>query len=194
MTPGAPLRVARGGRRLWPALGTVTVERPEVTVNRRPVQGTVALNDGDKVATNARGRAHIDLPGRGAVDLLENTDPYFIREGACILVRLLFGTGRIWGVDVCVEDEGRNRIIMNSAVSVETDRQQTAFTVLNGTVRLRAARDGTEVTLAQGERIVIANTGVMNRILVPPTQLDATSRGRFRGRCPTATTSTWAPR
>ena len=205
MTARAPLPVARGRRGLWPALalamlagcesappqpvdpatlpsgpalGTVTVVRPEVTVNRRPVRDTVPLNDGDKVATNARGRAHIDLPGHGAVDLEENTDPYFIREGACVLVRLLFGTGRIRGIDICVEDEQRNRIIMNSGVYVETDRQQTIITVLDGTVRLRTARDGTVVTLSQGERIAIENAGLRPRDIVPPTQLDAI-RQRF---------------
>lgn len=161
-----------------PALGAVTVVQPEVTVNRRPVHDTVPLYDGDKVATNAKGRAHIDLPGRGAVDLLENTDPYFfIREGACVLVRLLYGRGRIRGRDICVENEQHDHITMNSEVYLETDREQTAITVLDGTVRLRTARDGTEVTLSQGERITIVNR-VMSRIPVSPTQLDAI-RQRF---------------
>ena len=156
-----------------PALGTVTVVQPEVTVNRRPVQDTVPLYDGDKVATNAKGRAHIDLPGRGVVDLLENTDPYFIREGACVLVRLLWGRGKIRGRDICVENEQHDHITMNSEVYLETDRQQTTITVLDGTVRLRTARDGAEVTLSQGEKITIVNTRVINRLLVPPTEIQA---------------------
>jgi ferric-dicitrate binding protein FerR (iron transport regulator) len=157
-------------------LGTVTATAAQVSVNTRPVSGTVALNDGDKVATDATGRAHIDLPGRGTVDLEANTDPYFIREGACVLVRILFGGALVSGSSLCVEDDQGTRVALNSAIHVSVARGRTSITVLEGTVHLqRIARVPTQETLTQFHRITVTG-GVQQRVIVPQTEVDGIRR------------------
>ncbi len=169
-TPG-PLAPAR--------LGTVTATVAKVSVNNHPVQGTVPLNDGDKVATDATGRAHIELPGRGTVDLEANTDPWFIREGACVLVRILFGGALVSGSSLCVEDDQGTRVALGSAIHVHVAQGRTSITVVEGTVHLqRVARVQTQETLTQFQRITVLNGRLQQRVIVPRTEVDVI-RQRF---------------
>ena len=160
-------------------LGTVTATVPTVFVNRGPVQGARPLNDGDKVATDATGRAHIELPGRGTVDLEPNTDPWFIREGGCVVVRILFGGALVSGSSLCVEDDQGTRVVLNSAVHVHVAQGRTSITVVEGAVHLqRIARAPTQETLTQSQRIVVMNGRVQQRINVPRTEIEVL-RQRF---------------
>jgi ferric-dicitrate binding protein FerR (iron transport regulator) len=158
-------------------LGTVTATAAQVSVNNRPVAGTVPLNNGDKVATDATGRAHIDLPGRGTVDLEANTDPWFIREGACVVVRILFGGALVSGSSLCVEDEQGTRVALGSAVHVYVARGRTSITVVEGTVHLqRIAHVQTQETLTQLQRITVMNGRLQQRVTVPKTEVDVLRR------------------
>lgn len=152
-------------------LGTVTVMSATVSVNGRPVQGTVSLNDGDKVATDATGRAHIELAGHETVDLEPNTDPWFIREGACVLVRILFGGALVSGSRLCVEDDQGTRVTLKSAIYVHVAPRRTTVTVVEGTVELRGASESTPTILTRFQRISIMNGRLQNRVIVPPIQV-----------------------
>lgn len=160
-------------------LGTAAATAANVSVNNRPVQGTVPLNDGDKVATDATGRAHIELPGHGTVDLEANTDPWFIREGACVVVRILFGGALVSGSTLCVEDDQGTRVALNSAIHVHVAQGQTRITVVEGSVHLqRIGRVQTQETLTQFQRITVMNGRLQQRVIVPRPEVDVL-RQRF---------------
>lgn len=167
------------GPRTPTRLGTVTAMAATVSVNNRPVQGTVPLNDGDKVATDATGRVHVELPGRGTVDLEVNTDPWFVREGACVVVRIIFGGALVSGSSLCVEDDQGTRVALGSAIHVHVGQGRTSITVVEGTVHLqRIARVQTLETLTSLQRVTIANGRVQQRAIVPRTEVDVL-RQRF---------------
>jgi hypothetical protein len=154
-------------------LGTVTATAPTVTVNNHPVQGTVVLHDGDKVTTSASGRAHVEITGRGIADIEPGTDPWFVREGACVVVRIIFGKAFVDGTGLCVEDDAGTRVALNSAVHVEVAQGRTRITVLEGTVELqRIARVPTQETLASLERITVARGRIEQRVVVPRSEVD----------------------
>jgi len=159
-------------------LGTVTAVAAQVSVNNRPVVSTVALNDGDKVTTDATGRAHIALPGRGTVDLEPGTDPWFIREGACVLVRIVFGGALVSGSGLCVEDDQGTRLALDSAIHIQVAHGRTSvITVVEGTVRLqRIGRVQTQEPLPQFQRITVTNGVLQQRVTVPQTEVDLLRR------------------
>jgi hypothetical protein len=161
-TPTGPVR-----------LGTVTETAGSVTVNNRPIQGSVALNDGDKVTTGPTGRAHVELTGRGTVELEPGTDPWFIREGACVVVRILFGGALVSGTGLCVEDEPGTRVALNSAIHVEVTKGRTRITVVEGTVQLqRVARVPTQEALTQLQRVTVVSGRIQQRVVVPRAEIE----------------------
>jgi hypothetical protein len=154
-------------------LGTVSVISPTVTVNNRSVVGTVPLNDGDKIATSASGRAHVEIAGHGTVDIEPGTDPSIILEGACVVVRIIFGSAFVEGTGLCVEDGQGTRVALNSAVHVEVGQGRMQITVLEGTAQVqRIARVPAHETLTSLQRITIARGRVEQRVIVPRSEAD----------------------
>ncbi len=73
------------------SIGQVRADAPVVSVNGRPVTGTVPLSIGDDVQTDASGRATILLDAGGYLVIGPNTDPLFqlVGEAGCVATNVL---------------------------------------------------------------------------------------------------------
>jgi hypothetical protein len=159
-------------------LGTLTVVDDTVRINGRAVRGSVPLSEGDAVETSGNGRARVDIPGRGTVDLGSRFS--FVRDGACVLVRILLGQALVSGHGFCVEDPDGTRLVLNSTVHVSVSPAATVVTVIEGNVQLaRVARAPSVVTLAPLERVTIASRTVQRRERVPPSEVERIRRLRI---------------
>ena len=110
----------------------------DVFLNGSPVRSGTSVFDGDRVSTGAKSSAIVEFPGRGFVQFDENTDPYFgfLREGACVLVRV-FRIGQLFaqGREICLQDQWGVALVLSSSVNWQIVGERSTLSVTDGTVR-----------------------------------------------------------
>ncbi len=117
-------------------IGHIEATGPNVQYNHRPTRGGHTVRSGDNVSTGANSRATIRLTGGGVVTLDEETDPEFIKEAWCILVKILEGQVHTEGPGICFETP-HARGMINSEVNIKVTNQESIITVLKGSVNIK---------------------------------------------------------
>lgn len=122
-------------------LGSLEATGPNVIHNNRRITGGGHfLRNGDNVSTGPGSRATVRLTGGGIVTIDANTDPDFIRESWCILVKILKGQVHTSGPGICFETPQASGVF-NSEVNTRVTHQETTITVLTGSADINRPVD-----------------------------------------------------
>ena len=165
-------------------IGTFTVVHRPVSVKdalgeRAVVPGDALYND-SKVTTGPGGGARIEIPGYGALELDERTDPFFEKagQGACVLVRILYGLVYATGSNFCVDlpPDGAD-FVLNSSANIRVSSSTAVVTVLDGSARFRRLR---LPPLTAGQQATITTGKTPQIVQLSPAQLRAVTAWRQR--------------
>lgn len=117
-------------------IGSLEATGPNVIYNNRRITGGGHfIRSGDNVSTGPSSRATVRLTGGGVVTIDANTDPDFIRESWCILVKILKGQVHTSGPGICFETPHASGVF-NSEVNTRVTQQETTITVLTGSAEI----------------------------------------------------------
>jgi hypothetical protein len=164
-------------------IGTLRTDGAAVFRNARQASDGEAVYSGDRVSTGAASAARIDFVRGGFAELDEQTDPDFrlLREGVCLLIRILTGRMFVDSENACVEIEDPNlRVVLNSRVHWQAGRQRSTVTVLEG--RIDVIWPAREVVPA-GQQVVGLRTQIARPTPVSRVDLErvvAWRQGYFR--------------
>lgn len=122
-------------------IGCLEATGPNVIYNNRRITGGGhSIRSGDNVSTGPNSRATVRLTGGGVVTIDANTDPDFIRESWCILVKILKGQVHTSGPGICFETPHASGVF-NSEVNTRVTHQETTITVLTGSADINRPVD-----------------------------------------------------
>lgn len=145
-------------------VGRLDVDGPNAFLNGRRTGDGARVFLGDRVSTGFATSVKVFLQGGGYVQLDQNTDPDFLREGGCLIIQILTGRVFIDGTGVCIETpsiSARQASQIHYAVSSAT----TETVVLAGSVVMRRPA---QVTLGQYDYYVVSgNQAQAPRRLTP---------------------------
>lgn len=145
-------------------VGRLDVDGPNAFLNGKRTGDGARVYIGDRVSTGFATSVKVFLQGGGYVQLDQNTDPDFLREGGCLLIQILTGRVFIDGTGVCIETpsiSARQASQVHYAVSSAT----TETVVLAGSVVMRRPA---QVTLSQYDYYVVSgNQAQAPRRLAP---------------------------
>lgn len=131
------LVVAAGGAEAAKELvGRLDVAGPNGFLNGKRAAKNTPVYVGDRVSTGPATSVKVLLRGGGYVQLDQNTDPDFLKEGGCLIVQILSGRVFIDGTGVCVATPS---IAARQASQVHYTvlRGKTETVVLAGNVSMR---------------------------------------------------------
>lgn len=131
------LVVAAGGAEAAKELvGRLDVAGPNGFLNGKRAAKNTPVYVGDRVSTGPATSVKVLLSGGGYVQLDQNTDPDFLKEGGCLIVQILSGRVFIDGTGVCVATPS---IAARQASQVHYTvlRGKTETVVLAGNVSMR---------------------------------------------------------
>ena len=117
-------------------IGRLDVAGPNGFLNGKRAATNTPVYLGDRVSTGPATSVKVWLRGGGYVQLDQNTDPDFLKEGGCLIVQILSGRVFIDGTGVCVATPS---IAARQASQVHYNVQQskTETVVLAGNVAMR---------------------------------------------------------
>lgn len=161
------------------AIARLAVDGPAAYINNRPAyHGTYVFN-GDNVSTGPGTSAILVLNDGGTIQLDENTDPEFINDGVCVLMRIVGGQALIQTKTICAHFLSKQKVplagTVNSAVNLRIDDQEAWLTVLEGRIEMTAPRPA---TLRTNDRYIAASDGTVD--IQPLTPADAAAAGAWR--------------
>ncbi len=149
-------------------VGRLDVDGPNAFLNGQRTSDGARVYIGDRVSTGFATSVKVFLQGGGYVQLDQNTDPDFRREGGCLIIQILTGRVFIDGTGVCIETpsiSARQASQIHYAVSSVT----TETVVLAGSVTMRRPA---QVTLGQYDYYVVSgNQAQAPRRLAPQAAL-----------------------
>jgi hypothetical protein len=154
-------------------IGTVRVDGPEVFLNGLRAQDGSPAYDGDRVSTRAGSSAVVEFSGGGFVQLDESTDPEFtfrlLREGWCLLVKILTGQMFVDSGNRCIEVETPQMVVsLNSRVNIQVTGQGDELTVLEGRVTISRPLG---LRVGPTRRVVIAGSKVEGPLALSTTEI-----------------------
>jgi hypothetical protein len=145
-------------------VGRLDVDGPNAFLNGQRTADGARVYIGDRVSTGFATSVKVFLQGGGYVQLDQNTDPDFLREGGCLIIQILTGRVFIDGTGVCIETpsiSARQASQIHYAVSSVT----TETVVLAGSVAMRRPA---QVMLGQYDYYVVSgNQAQAPRRLTP---------------------------
>src|SRR5262245_37523351 len=116
-------------------IGTLEVDGPNAFRNGRPTDDGARVFHGDTISTGARTSMRLRFVGGGVLQLDENTDPQLLREGACILVRILTGQAFVDAKRVCIADSNLE-VTLNSRANLKIVGQRSTLTLIEGSAEM----------------------------------------------------------
>lgn len=145
-------------------VGRLDVDGPNAFLNGKRTGDGARVYIGDRVSTGFATSVKVFMQGGGYVQLDQNTDPDFLREGGCLIIQILTGRVFIDGTGVCIETpsiSARQASQIHYAVSSAT----TETVVLAGSVVMRRPA---QVTLGQYDYYLVSgNQAQAPRRLAP---------------------------
>jgi hypothetical protein len=145
-------------------VGRLDVDGPNAFLNgTRASKGTL-VHIGDRVSTGAATSVKVLLQAGGYVQLDQNTDPDFLKEGSCLLIQILTGRVFVDGTALCIQTPniaGRQ----GSQVHYGVKGGRTETVVLSGSV---AMRQPNAVTLTQYDYYAVAGNAAEGRRKLTP--------------------------
>lgn len=163
--PGLPPPAGR-------SIGELEAAGPHVYYNSRATNGGHAVYSGDNVSTGQASRATVRLNAGGTITIDQNTDPEFIQEAWCILVRMLRGQVHAEGPGLCFETPHASGVI-NSEVNFTLTGSETIITVFNGSVDIRRPE---RVRVQRFEQARIVHGRVVSIRALPQNQVESVFR------------------
>lgn len=116
-------------------IGWLEATGPNVYYNFSRTKAGRAVKSGDNVSTGPGSRATVTLNQGGSVTIDENTDPQFLQEAWCVLVKMLKGQVHGDGPGLCFETPHASGVIQ-SEVNFRVTDAETIITVFAGSVEL----------------------------------------------------------
>lgn len=175
--PGGSRPAARG------LIGTLRTDGQNVFLNGRQALEGARVFSGDKVVTGAGSSARVEFQRGGFTQLDENTDPHFLQEGLCILIKIVTGQIFVDSMNTCIRVEDPNlQTVLNSRVNWQTLRSRSVVTVLQGRVDVVSPQ---RISVGAAQQVVAVRGQISSSQTLSPQELDRVSswlQGYFKTR------------